>query len=32
MGGPLAWNGCNNGLSRLTANALKAFASRDPVF
>jgi hypothetical protein len=32
MGGSLAWNGCNYGLSRLTANVLKAFAPRDPVF
>jgi N,N-dimethylformamidase len=31
-GGALAWNGCDNGLSRLTANVLTAFASRDPVF
>ena len=31
-GGALAWNGCDNGLSRLTANVLTAFASRKPVF
>lgn len=30
-GGALAWNGCDNGLSRLTANVLSAFASRGPV-
>jgi N,N-dimethylformamidase len=31
-GGALAWNGCDNGLSRLTANVLTAFASGNPVF
>ncbi len=30
-GGALAWNGCDNPLSRLTANVLKAFAASDPV-
>jgi N,N-dimethylformamidase len=30
-GGALAWNGCDNGLSRVTANVLSAFASREPV-
>jgi N,N-dimethylformamidase len=29
-GGALAWNGCDNGLSRLTANVLSSFASRGP--
>jgi N,N-dimethylformamidase len=29
--GALAWNGCDNDLSRLTANVLRAFASRKPV-
>lgn len=31
-GGALAWNGCENDLSRMTANVLKAFASAEPVF
>ncbi len=31
-GGALAWNGCDNGLSKLTANILRAFASDLPVF
>jgi N,N-dimethylformamidase len=30
-GGALAWNGCDNGLSRLTANVLRAFSGRGPV-
>lgn len=30
-GGALAWNKCDNGLSRLTANVLKAFAGSGPV-
>jgi N,N-dimethylformamidase len=30
-GGALAWNGCDNGLSRLTANVLKAFTGTEPV-
>jgi len=30
-GGALAWNSCDNGLSRLTANVLTAFASAEPV-
>src|SRR5229473_882515 len=29
-GGALAWSGCDNGLSRLTANVLSSFASRGP--
>lgn len=29
--GALAWGGCNNGLSRLTANVLKAFTAPGPV-
>ncbi|MGE0282007.1 MAG: N,N-dimethylformamidase beta subunit family domain-containing protein [Rhizobiaceae bacterium] len=31
-GGALAWKSCDNDLSRVTANVLKAFASADPVF
>lgn len=31
-GGALAWNGCDNDLSRVTANVLKAFAAPAPVF
>lgn len=30
-GGALAWNGCDNSLSRLTANVLQAFAGNGPV-
>jgi N,N-dimethylformamidase len=30
-GGALAWNACENDLSRMTANVLKAFASAGPV-
>jgi N,N-dimethylformamidase len=30
-GGALAWNGCDNDLSRLTANVLRAFAGKAPV-
>ena len=30
-GGALAWNGCDNGLSRLTANVLTAFSGKGPV-
>jgi N,N-dimethylformamidase len=30
--GSLAWNGCENGLSLLTENVLRAFASPAPVF
>ncbi|MGY4404122.1 N,N-dimethylformamidase beta subunit family domain-containing protein [Bradyrhizobium sp. USDA 3315] len=29
--GALAWNGCDNGLSRLTANILRAFTGKEPV-
>lgn len=29
--GALAWNGCDNGLARLTANVLRAFAADGPV-
>jgi N,N-dimethylformamidase len=30
-GGALAWNGCDNGLSRLTANVLQAFTGKQDV-
>lgn len=30
-GGALAWNDCNNDLSRVTANVLRAFASAEPL-
>jgi len=30
-GGALAWNDCDNGLSRLTANVLSAFTGKGPV-
>jgi len=31
MAGALAWNGCDNGLSRLTANVLAALPGKEPV-
>lgn len=31
-GGALAWNHCDNDLSRVTANVLRAFAAPEPVF